>query len=185
VLLVKVKWEVNRLYLLHLKFVQPTCLAVRGRGDEVAWRWHERFGHVNMASLQKLAQEELVHGLPEIGQVGQFCEACQAGKQRRTSFPMKVEYRAQRCLELVHDDLCCPISSTTSRGNKYFLLLVDDLSRYMWVAMIPSKDRAVATIKGIQARAEGESGLKLKALRTDHGGEFTATEFVDYCAAEG
>jgi hypothetical protein len=36
VLLVKVKREENRLYLLHLKFVQPTCLAVRGRGDEVA-----------------------------------------------------------------------------------------------------------------------------------------------------
>jgi hypothetical protein len=28
------------------------------------------------------------------------------------------------------------------RGNKYFLLLVDDLSRYMWVVVIPSKDRA-------------------------------------------
>jgi hypothetical protein len=41
VLLVKVKWEENRLYLLHLKFAQPTCLAVRGRDDEVAWRWHE------------------------------------------------------------------------------------------------------------------------------------------------
>jgi hypothetical protein len=85
----------------------------------------------------------------------------------------------------VHGDLCGPISSTTPRGNKYFLLLVDDLSRYMWVAMIPSKDRAVATIKDIQARAEGESGLKLKALHTDCEGEFIVTEFVDYCAAEG
>jgi hypothetical protein len=47
----------------------------------VAWRWHERFGYVNMAALQKLAREELVHGLPEIGQVGQLCETCQAGKQ--------------------------------------------------------------------------------------------------------
>jgi hypothetical protein len=37
VLLAKVKWEANRLYLLHLKFAQPTCLAVRGRGYEVAW----------------------------------------------------------------------------------------------------------------------------------------------------
>jgi hypothetical protein len=55
VLLAKVKWEVNRLYLLHLKFTQPTCLAVCGRGDEVAWHWHERFGHVNMAALRKLA----------------------------------------------------------------------------------------------------------------------------------
>jgi hypothetical protein len=67
VLLVKVKWEENRLCLLHLKFAQPTCLAVHGRGDKVAWRWQERFGHVNMAALRKLAQEELVHGLQEIG----------------------------------------------------------------------------------------------------------------------
>jgi hypothetical protein len=51
VLLAKVKWEVNRLYLLHLKFAQPTCLAVRGRGHKVVWHWHERFGHVNMAAL--------------------------------------------------------------------------------------------------------------------------------------
>jgi hypothetical protein len=184
VLLVKVKWEVNRLYLLHLKFTQPTCLAVRGRSDEVAWRWHERIRHVNMAALQKLAREELVHGLPEIGQVGQLFETCQAGKQRRTSFPVKVEYQAERRIELVHGDLCGPISPTTSRGNKYFLLLVNDLSRYMWVAMIRFKDHAAAAIKDIQAWAEGESGLKLKALHTDHGGEFNVTEFADYYAAE-
>jgi hypothetical protein len=41
VLLVKVKWEVNHLYLLHLKFAQSTCLAVHGCGDEVAWRLSE------------------------------------------------------------------------------------------------------------------------------------------------
>jgi transposase InsO family protein len=85
----------------------------------------------------------------------------------------------------VHGNLCGPISPTTQKGNKYFLLLVDDLSRYMWVAAIPSKDRATTAIKDIQAWAEGESGLKVKALRTDRGGEFTVTEFTDYCAAEG
>jgi hypothetical protein len=70
VLLAKVKREEDCLYLLHLKFTQLTCLAVHGRGDEVVWRWHELFRHVNTAALRKLAQEELVHGLPEIGQVG-------------------------------------------------------------------------------------------------------------------
>jgi transposase InsO family protein len=84
----------------------------------------------------------------------------------------------------VHGDLCGPISPATPRDNKHFLLLVDDLSRYMWVAVIPSKDRAVAAIKDKQLRAEGESSLKLKLLRTDHGGEFTTIEFTDYCAAE-
>jgi hypothetical protein len=46
VLLVKVKRKANRLYLLHPNFMQPICLVVRGRGDEVVWRWHERFEHV-------------------------------------------------------------------------------------------------------------------------------------------
>jgi hypothetical protein len=96
-----------------------------------------------------------------------------------------VEYQVERHLELVHGDLCGPISSATPRGNKYLLLLVDDLSRYMWVAVIPSKDRAVGAIKDIHARVEGESGLKLKALRTGRRGEFTAIEFTDYCAVEG
>jgi hypothetical protein len=81
--------------------------------------------------------------------------------------------------------LCGPISPTTPRGNKYFLLLVDDLSRYMWVAVIPSKDHATAAIKDIQTWVEGESGLKLKALRTYRRDELTATEFIDYCVAEG
>jgi hypothetical protein len=86
-LLARIVRAKNRLYLLHLRIQQPVCLAMRGRKDEVAWRWHERFGHVNMAALRKLEKEELVRGLPKLGQVKRVCEACQAGKQKRTSFP--------------------------------------------------------------------------------------------------
>jgi hypothetical protein len=117
--------------------------------------------------------------------VGQLCEACQTWKQQRNSFSTKAEYQVERRLELVHGDLCGPILLTTPRGKKYFLLLVDDLSRYMWVVVILSMDRVAAAIKDIQARAEGKSGLKLKALPTDCRGEFTTIEFTDYCAAEG
>jgi hypothetical protein len=123
--LAKVKREENRLYLLHLMSMQPTCLVVRGHGDEVAWHWHEHFGHVNVAALRKLAREELMHELPKIGQVGQLCEACQARKQRLTSFPVKAEYREERHQQMVHGDLCGSISPVTPKGNKYFLLLCE------------------------------------------------------------
>jgi hypothetical protein len=74
----------------------------------------------------------------------------------------------------------CAVQSHRQRQvvTSTFLLLVDDLSSYIWVVAIPSKDRAVAAIKDIQAWAEGESGLKLKALRTDRGGEFSVMEFA-------
>jgi hypothetical protein len=66
VLLTKVKREVNHLYVLHLKFTQSTCLAVRGCGDEVAWCWYERFRHVNMAALRKLAREDFSQDLERL-----------------------------------------------------------------------------------------------------------------------
>jgi hypothetical protein len=72
---------------------------------------------------------------------------------------------------VVHDDLCGPISPSTPSGNQYFLLLVDDLSRYMWLVLLPSKDQAATAIKNFQAAVEVETGRKLKALCTDRGGD--------------
>ena len=85
----------------------------------------------------------------------------------------------------MHGDLYGQIAPEMPNGSNSFLLLVDDRSRYMWVTMLPSKDCAAMAIKEIKARAEGESGLKLGALRTDQGGKFTSHEFIEYCAGEG
>jgi hypothetical protein len=66
----------------------------------------------------------------------------------------------------------------TPSGNTYFLLLVDDRSRYMWSSVLVTKDQAAAVIKDFHARTKGESGCKLMALHTDRGGEFNSTEFA-------
>jgi IS30 family transposase len=65
------------------------------------------------------------------------------------------------------------------------LLLVDDLSRYMWVMTLGSKGEAANAIRCVQVDAEAECGCKLCVLRTDNDGEFTAAEFTSYCAEEG
>ena len=85
-------------------------------------------------------------------------------------------------LELFHGDLCGPITPATPSGNRYFLLLIDDFSRYMWIALLDTKDAAPTAIKRIQVAAKRKSGRKLLALRTDRGGEFTSAEFKTYCA---
>jgi hypothetical protein len=85
----------------------------------------------------------------------------------------------------VHGDPCGPITPETPSGGKYFLLLVDDKSRFMWLKVLARKNQAAAAIKEFQARAEAESEKKLGVLRTDRGGEFTSVEFAEYCAGEG
>lgn len=129
-----------------------------------------------------MGREKMVRGLPVVDQVQQLCEACLAGKQRRTPFPQKTLWRSTEPLQLLHGDTCGPITPATPSGNKYLLLLVDDYSRFMWIALLPSKDAAIAAIKHVQATAERKSGKKLLMLHTDRGGEFNATDFINYCA---
>jgi hypothetical protein len=125
----------------------------------------------------------MVHGLPHIEHADELCDDCLVGKQRQ-SFPKTAKYRAADTLELVHGDLYGPITPATHGGRRYFLLLVNDYSRYMWLQLLTSKDEAAA-IKRFQARAEAEAGKKLRMLRTDRGGEFTSVEFAAYYADQG
>jgi len=127
----------------------------------------------------------MARGLPVISHVGQFCDTCVITKHRRAPFPSEAQYRAQDPLELVHGDLYGPIAPTTPGGRRFFLLLVDDATRYMWVALLTTKGAAADAIKHLQAAAEKKSGKKLRTLRTDNGREFTVAEFAAYCAKEG
>ena len=92
------------------------------------------------------------------------------------------KYRTTDALKLVHDDLCGPITLATNGGRWYFLLLVDDCRRYMWLQLLMSKDEAAEEIKKFKARVEAESGKKLHVMWTDRSGEFTLVEFATYCA---
>ena len=96
------------------------------------------------------------------------------------SFPKVAKYRVVDTLELVHDDLCGPITPATNGGRRYVFLPIDDCSRYMWLQLLTSKDKAASAIKKFKMRAEVESGRKLRVLRTDRGSEFTSVDFAAY-----
>jgi transposase InsO family protein len=179
-LLMRVPRTESCLYVLEAHIGQLVCLAAQS--VEAAWLWHGWYGHLGFDNLRKLAR-----GLPELEHINQVCDGCLIGKQRRSPFPAQARRRVAHPLDLVHGDLCGPIMPATPSGNQYFLLLVDDMSRYMWLRLLSSKDQAPAAIKNFQAAVEVESGRKLKVLRTDRrgGGEFTSVEFGEYCTNRG
>jgi hypothetical protein len=115
-LLAKIRHSVGRLYVLDLTIARLVCLAVCAGED--AWRWHARFGHINFEALRKMGREKLVRSLPILSQADQVCEACLTGKHRRTPFPHQEMRRATEPLELVHGDICGPISLVTPSGAR-------------------------------------------------------------------
>jgi transposase InsO family protein len=110
--------------------------------------------------------------------IEQFCDVCVLTKQRRLPFSQQSSFRAKERLELMHGDLCGPVTPATPGGRRYFLLLINGLSRYMWVVVLNSKGETTAA-------AEAECDCKLCVLRTDNDGEFTTAEFTSYCVDEG
>jgi transposase InsO family protein len=127
----------------------------------------------------------MVQGLLSLDHVEQLCDVYALTKQRRLPFPQQSSFRAKERLELMHGDLCGPVTPATAGGRHYFLLLVDDLSRYMWVVVLGSKGEATGAIRRAQAAAEVECDRKLHVLCTDNGGEFTVAELTSYYADEG
>lgn len=147
--------------------------------------WHRRYGHLSYIGLKTLKNKEMVRGLPSFSETEVICTDCLKGKQQRDVIPKKALWRASEKLELVHSDICGPISPTSNGGKRYLICFIDDFSRKAWVYFLAYKSDAFYTFKQFKNNVEKECGLPIKCLRTDRGGEFTSSDFNDFCKENG
>ena len=114
-----------------------------------------------------------------------FCESCVLGKQRRVSFVKTGREPVKQKLELVHTDVWGPTSVSSISGRQYFFTFIDDHSRKVWVYFLKHKSEVFDTFKKWKAMVETETGLKVKKLHSDNGGEYENTEFKKFCFQNG
>ena len=82
-------------------------------------------------------------------------------------------------LALVHIDICGPFHPSR-HGFKYFASITDDATRYRWILLLKTKDEVFYKFKEWLPYAENQSEKNLKALRSDHGPEFTSYAFENF-----
>ena len=182
-LIARVEMAKNRMFKLNSRNIKETCFRVDM--NDKAWLWHLRFGHLNYGGLKELARKDMVHGLPNMDYVGKFCEGCVLGKHARNSFQKKAEFRAKKPLELVHTDICGPITPMSLGEKKYFITFIDDYTRRTWVYFLKEKSEAFEVFKRFKILVEKMTGFYIKALRSDRGGEYMSTVFMSYCKEQG
>ena len=118
---------------------------------------HRRLGHVGMKQLNRLLKHDLVVGLKNVKfEKDKLCSACQAGKQVANTHPTKSVMLTERPLELLHMDLFGPTTYRSIGRNCYYLVVVDDYSRYTWVFFLHDKADTYDTFKKFFTRAENE-----------------------------
>nr|GEW85696.1 retrovirus-related Pol polyprotein from transposon TNT 1-94 [Tanacetum cinerariifolium] len=125
-----------------------------------SWLWHQHLSHLNFDTINDLARNDLVSGLPKFKYHKEhLCSSCEQGKSKRASHPPKPVSNSRQRLHLLHMDLCGPMRSASINEKRYVLVIVDDYSHYTWSPVI--------------------------IIRTDNGTEFKNLVLKEYFASVG
>ena len=142
--------------------------------------------HLNFKAISKLISLNLVEGLPKGSfQKNRLCDACQMGKQVKSSFKKKPHLSTFRILELLHLDLFGPIQIMSASGKKYSVVIVDDFSRYTWVEFLATKDETSVKLTALIRQLQTSKDLKVKRINSDRGTEFTNHIVEKFCTDFG
>ncbi|GJT97502.1 retrotransposon protein, putative, ty1-copia subclass [Tanacetum coccineum] len=141
-----------------------------------SYLWHCRLAHIGKTRMQKLQREGLLESINDDSY--DKCESCISGKMTKKPFNNNIE-RATDLLGLIHTDVCGPFRHVSRKGASYFLTFTDDFSRYGYVYLLKHKHEVFETFKVFKSEVELQLGKKIKALRSDRGGEYLSQEFKD------
>ena len=76
---------------------------------------------------------KVVEGLLEIqAKHDGVCKGCAKLKNKKKTFPSS-ESKEKGILEIIHSDVCGPMSSNSLRRYAYYVSFIDDFSRKTWV----------------------------------------------------
>ncbi|KAL1316241.1 hypothetical protein AAHE18_15G052200 [Arachis hypogaea] len=155
-----------------LKVQNVTCFSSM---ESEKWMWHKRLGHASMFQISKLIKR----GLDII------CDACQMGKQIKTSFKPKEDVSTKKPLELLHLDLFGPTRTQSLGGKSYGMVIVDDYTRFGWVFFLAHKHETFSVFEKFSKKIQNEKCSKIVSIRSDHGKEFKNQYFESFCDEQG
>ncbi|GKA69320.1 putative ribonuclease H-like domain-containing protein [Tanacetum coccineum] len=110
--------------LYDMASASPICLMARATSTK-SELWHQRLSHLNFDTINNLAKNDLVSGLPKFKYAKEhLCPSCEKGKSKRASHPPKPILNLKQRLHLLHMDLCCPMRVESKNGKWYVLKII-------------------------------------------------------------
>ena len=139
------------------------------QGDTKSYLWHLRLGHIGHDGLDTIIKKNIGVGI-DISTVKKWniCDGCALGKQTRLRFQSSTLNRATKLLEVIHSDVCGPMSVAMFSGKRYFVTFIDDKSRYCMVYLLKNKSEVATKFAEFVALAETHTGKQVKTLQIDN-----------------
>jgi hypothetical protein len=126
-------------------------------------------GHASSSRVQQLVFRGL---LGPVSKDNFDCVSCQLGKQLALPFHNS-EFMSIGIFDLIHSDVWGPSPINSIGGSRYFVIFVDDYSRYSWVFLMRSHDELLNIYRNFANMVKTQFSKTIKVLRSDNAREFT------------
>ncbi|KAI0496462.1 hypothetical protein KFK09_022779 [Dendrobium nobile] len=143
--------------------------------------WHARLGHPNIRILQFLSSVVPTICTPPSSFI---CTSCNVAKSHKLPFNSSTSNVLQP-FQLIHSDVWGPAPVSSFNGFRYYILFIDDHTRYTWLYLMHSKDESFSKFQHFHQLIKNSFNKSIQTIRTDGGGEYTSHLFRTYLNKHG
>jgi transposase InsO family protein len=186
-ILLKPRRYVDGLYRISNTDLQQKCMMITTK--VTPYEWHQRLGHLSLTGMLNMSKSYDIKELKtiseeEVKRINE-CKGCLKGKAHRKAMPKLRTTKTSKVLELIHSDICGPMSVMTAKGCRYFITFIDDYTRFMTVMFIRNRSEALECLRKYKIMMETQTGQKIKCLRSDGAKEYLSNEFNHFLSENG
>jgi hypothetical protein len=134
--------------------------------------WHFRLGHVSHSRMSYMTQL-----YPSVSFDNKaVCDVCHFAKQKRLPFTLSTSIATSK-FDLLHLDIWGPLAIPSVHGHRYFLTIVDDHTRFVWIILLKQKSEVAIKLQHFITLIENQYTTVPKIIRSDNGPEFSLSTF--------
>jgi transposase InsO family protein len=173
--------KIGRLYELielHIPHESNICAASTHSSIQL---WHHRLAHSSISKLRPLVSQG---HLGSVTNESFDCTASQTAKQPTLSFNKSTSILASP-FDLVHSDVWGPAPTPTMGGSRYFVIFIDDYSRFTWIYMMKNRHKLPQIYINFSKMIQTQFSKVIKVFRRDNAMEYRDSKLLSFLSEQG
>jgi hypothetical protein len=165
--------RIGRLFEISSLLLSATGVSAATSSSPSLSLWHSRLRYASSSQVQQLVSRGL---LGPVSKDNFDYVSCQLGKQLALPF-QNSESMSTGIFDLIHSDVWRPSPINSIGGSCYFVVFVNDYSRYSWVFLMHSRDELLNIYRNFANMVKTQFSKTIKVFRSDNARELTQHAF--------